>query len=343
MTTPSPPADPAGPATPSGSGEFGRIARFFKPLAAGFPGSLGLANDAAVFGVPEGWELVVTMDAMVAGIHFLPDDPPADIAAKLLRVNLSDLAAMAAEPLAYTLATALPKALGDDWLAAFTAGLAADQARYGIGLAGGDSVSTTGPITLSLTAFGLVPRGQALPRKAAHPDDCLFVTGTIGDAALGLAVALGTLAPADAQARAHLLSRLRRPEPRLGVGRGLRGLATACIDVSDGLVADLAHIAEETGCAALIRSAAVPLSDAARRAIADDPALLVTAVTGGDDYELLFTAPESVRPDLARLAADSGVPISEIGRLAPGAAGDVTVLDGAGCPLALDRRGWVHF
>lgn len=342
MATTSPPADPAG-AVPAGSGEFGRIARFFKPLAAGFAGSLGLANDAAVFGVPEGRELVVTMDAMVAGIHFLPDDPPADIAAKLLRVNLSDLAAMAAEPLAYTLATALPKSLGDDWLAAFTAGLAADQARFGIGLAGGDSVSTTGPITLSLTAFGLVPRGEALPRKAARADDCLFVTGTIGDAALGLAVALGTLEPESAESRAHLLERLRRPEPRLAVGRGLRGLATACIDVSDGLVADLAHIAEETGCAAVLESAAVPLSDAARRAIAADPALLVTVLTGGDDYELLFAAPESARPDLARLAAGTGVPITEIGRLAPGTAGDVTVLDAAGGPLALERRGWVHF
>lgn len=337
MTTKSLPAEPAA------SGEFGRIARYFKPLAAGFAGSLGLANDAAVFGVPQGWELVVTMDAMVAGIHFLADDPPADIAAKLLRVNLSDLAAMAAEPLAYTLATALPKALGDDWLAAFTAGLAADQARYGIGLAGGDSVSTTGPVTLSLTAFGLVPRGQALPRRAARTDDRLFVTGTIGDAALGLAVALGTLSPEDAESRAHLLERLRRPEPRLSIGRGLRGLASACIDVSDGLVADLAHIAEESGCAAVLESAAVPLSDAARRAIAGDPALLVTALTGGDDYELLFTAPESARPALARLAADTGVPITGIGRLTPGTAGEVTVLDAAGQPMALERRGWVHF
>lgn len=337
MTTKSPPAEPAA------SGEFGRIARYFKPLAAGFPGSLGLANDAAVFGVPEGWELVVTMDAMVAGIHFLPDDAPGDIAAKLLRVNLSDLAAMAAEPLAYTLATALPKDLDDGWLAAFTAGLADDQGRYGIGLAGGDSVSTTGPVTLSLTAFGLVPRGLALPRRAARTDERLFVTGTIGDAALGLAVALGTLTVDRAESRDHLLGRLRRPEPRLAVGRGLRGLATACIDVSDGLVADLAHIAEETGCAAVLQAPAVPLSDAARRATAGDPALLVTALTGGDDYELLFAAPESARPELARLAADTGVPIAEIGHLAPGAAGEVTVLDPAGRPMALERRGWVHF
>ncbi|WP_029011198.1 thiamine-phosphate kinase [Azospirillum halopraeferens] len=330
------------PASPPGSGEFGRIARYFKPLAAGFAGARGLADDAAVFAVPPGRELVVTMDAMVAGIHFLPDDPPADIAAKLLRVNLSDLAAMGAEPLAYTLAVSLPRDLPEAWLAAFAAALGEDQQRYGIALAGGDSVSTRGPVTLAVTAFGTVPAGQALPRATARRDP-LFVTGTIGDAALGLAVALGELEVADAGAQAHLLGRLRRPEPRLTVGRGLRGLAITAIDVSDGLVADLAHLAEESGCAAVLEAARVPLSVAARSVVGDDPALLVRALTGGDDYELLFTAPADRRADVAALAARTGVAIAEIGHLLDGPTGTVTVTDATGAPLDVPARGWVHF
>lgn len=332
---------PGEPGRASGSGEFDRIDRYFKPLAAAFPGALGLANDAAVFGVPEGMELVVTTDAMVAGVHFLPDDPPRDIAAKLLRVNLSDLAAMGAAPLAYTLVTALPAGLGEDWIAAFADGLAADQRRFRIGLAGGDSVSTSGPVTLSVTAFGLVPRGMALPRSGARPGDAVCVTGTIGDGALGLMVALGTLDLDDAAAR-HLLDRLRRPDPRLTVGAGLRGLARACIDVSDGLVADLAHLCVESGCAGVLEADRVPMSPAARSVIGQDAARLATALTGGDDYELLFTvAPESV-PTAVRLAADAGVPVAVIGRMTAGA-GTVTVLRADGSPLALERAGWRHF
>ncbi|WP_448189705.1 thiamine-phosphate kinase [Azospirillum sp. sgz301742] len=317
-------------------GEFGRIDRFFKPLAAGFAGARGLADDAAVFGVPDGREIVVTADAMVAGVHFLASDPPGDIAAKLLRVNLSDLAAMGAEPLAYTLVTALPRELGEDWLAAFTAGLAEDQRRFGIHLAGGDSVSTSGPITLSVTAFGLVPQGQALPRRSERIGDPVFVTGRIGDAALGLQVVLGKLAGPGME---PLVARLRRPDPRVTVGPRLRGLAVSCIDVSDGLVADLGHLVEESGCAAVLHAARVPVPAVA----GGDPALLALALTGGDDYELLFTAPEDARGELVALAAESGVAITEIGRTVAGPAGRVEVLDAQGEPLALPRRGWDHF
>ncbi|PWC33082.1 thiamine-phosphate kinase [Azospirillum sp. TSO35-2] len=328
-------------------GEFGRITRFFKPLAAGFAGARGLRDDAAVFGVPEGQELVVTTDAMVAGVHFLPDDAPGDIAAKLLRTNLSDLAAMGAAPLAYTLVTALPRGTGEAWLEAFAAGLGADQERFGIGLAGGDSVSTSGPITLSVTAFGLVPAGRALPRWGGRPGDRLFVTGTIGDAALGLQIAFGALDVPDEETRGHLLRRLRRPDPRTTVGPRLIGLASGALDVSDGLVADLGHLCEESGCAGLLRADVVPLSPAARGAIDGDPARLALALTGGDDYELLFSAPPAAREALARLAADSGVAITEIGELLPAGtdaeAGAVTVLDTAGAPMALPHRGWDHF
>ncbi len=324
-------------------GEFGRIDRYFKPLAAGFPGARGLADDAAVFGVPPDQELVVTTDAMVAGVHFFADDAPGDIAAKLLRTNLSDLAAMGAAPYAYTLVTALPRTVGEDWLAAFAAGLGDDQTRFGIGLAGGDSVSTSGPITLSVTAFGLVPKGRALPRWGGRPGDRVFVTGSIGDAALGLQVAFGKIAVADEAARGRLLARLRRPDPRTTVGPRLVGLATACLDVSDGLVADLGHLCEESGCAAVLDSAAVPLSDAARAVVGSDPARLALALTGGDDYELLFTARDEARPALSALAAATGVPITEVGRLEAGTAGDVRVVDPTGAPLTLPARGWQHF
>lgn len=347
-----PPAEPSGaePLSDGPLGEFERIRRFFKPLAAAFAGSLGLANDAAVFGVPDGMELVVTSDAMVAGIHFFADDDPEDVAAKLLRVNLSDLAAMGAAPLAYTLVTAFPAAVDDAWIARFSAGLAADQEHFGIGLAGGDSVRTSGPITLSVTAFGLVPKGQALPRSGARPGDTVFVTGTIGDAALGLQVALGTLGLADPADAIPLLARLRRPDPRTGVGIGLRGLAHACIDVSDGLVADLAHICRESACAAVLEADAVPFSGAARAAIGaaraaigGDAGLLETALTGGDDYELLFTAAPESRVTLDRLAAECGVPITAIGRMEMGPPGRVEVRRGDGSALALQRTGWRHF
>ncbi|CAO3420421.1 thiamine-phosphate kinase [Azospirillum argentinense] len=324
-------------------GEFGRIDRYFRPLASGFPGARGLADDAAVFGVPPDQELVVTTDAMVAGVHFFPDDAPGDIAAKLLRTNLSDLAAMGAAPYAYTLVTALPKTVGEDWLAGFAAGLGEDQARFGIALAGGDSVSTSGPITLSVTAFGLVPKGGAVPRWGGRPGDRVYVTGSIGDAALGLRIAYGTLEVANDSARAALLGRLRRPDPRTTLGPRLVGLATGCLDVSDGLVADLGHLCEESGCAAVLESGRVPLSNAARSVIGDDPVRFAMALTGGDDYELLFTAAEDAALALAALSAETGVPVTAIGHLLDGPAGEVTVTDARGRVLDLPTRGWDHF
>ena len=338
------PADP-------GSGEFGRIARYLAPLAAGCPGALDLKDDAALLRVPAGRELVVTTDAMVAGIHFLADDPPADIAAKLLRTNLSDLAAMGAEPFGYSLVLALPReqnGQGDeDWLAAFAEGLAADQSQYGIPLIGGDSVATRGPMTLAVSALGLVPAGEALTRRISGPAEAqaLFVTGSIGDAALGLKFVLGELDPAlvSEADRAALIARLRRPEPRLGVGAALRRLAAAALDVSDGLVADVGHLCEVSGCAAVIETARLPLSPPACALLERRPELLAAVLTGGDDYELAFAAPAARRAELAALAARLGVAITEIGRFEPGPAGRVAVRDAAGRPLALAAGGWNHF
>lgn len=325
------------------SGEFGRIDRYFKPLAAGFPGARGLADDAAVFSIPDGQELVVTTDAMVAGIHFLPDDPPDDIAAKLLRVNLSDLAAMGARPYAYTLMTSLPRSLGEDWLAAFAAGLAADGRDFAIALSGGDSVSTSGPITLCVTAFGLVQAGTALPRSGGRPGDDLYVTGTIGDAALGLGLVLGRFELADNAISSVLIGRLRRPDPRVSVGCQLGGLANACLDVSDGLIADLGHLAHESGCAAVIDAVRLPFSAAASVVIATSSQRFEEAITGGDDYELVFSAPAGAALQLSEIARQTGVAITRIGQLTAGQAGHVTLLDSVGAAMTLSRRGWDHF
>jgi thiamine-monophosphate kinase len=330
------------PASSAAVGEFGRIDRFFKPLAAGFPGARGLADDAAVFAVPAAHELVVTADAMVAGVHFLSDDPPGDIAHKLLAVNLSDLAAKGADPLAYSLALCLPRGTPDDWVAAFAAGLGEAQARFGIHLSGGDSVSTAGPAVLSVTAFGTVPAGGAPSRNAGSNEagaagSLICVTGTVGDGALGLACVLGKLDLSPGPARDYLIGRLRRPTPRLTEGRALRGLVSAMMDVSDGLLGDLAHMAQASGCAAVVEAARLPLSDAARAVLALHPERLSDVLTGGDDYELLA----AVRPD--RLAAvQAAAHVTVIGRLEVGSPGAVRAVDAAGREMAFDRLGWVH-
>lgn len=322
-----------------GLGEFGRIADILAPLATS-PGALGLGDDAALLAVPPGMQLVTTVDAMVEGVHFLPDDPPDLVARKLLRVNLSDLAAMAAEPDAYLLTLALPRRCDDAWVRHFAEGLAADQATFGIRLLGGDSVSTPGPITLTVTAFGLVAEGRALRRNGARPGDQVFVSGTIGDGALGLLAATGQLSELDPDHRAFLADRYRLPRPRSRLGPALAGLAHALMDVSDGLVADLGHIARQSGVAAVIEAVRVPLSEAAAAALAEAPDRMLSVLTGGDDYELLFTAPPEAAAALDRLGRDQGVPIAAIGRIEAGAG--VRVLDGAGGGIDIPRPGWSH-
>jgi thiamine-monophosphate kinase len=325
--------------TGQGLGEFGRIREFFAPLAA--PGGLGLKDDAALVDCAPGRQLVVTVDAIVEGVHYLPDDPPELVAQKLLRVNLSDLAAKGARPLYYLLVTALPARLGDDWVARFAAGLGEDQRRYRVALLGGDSVATPGPAALSLTAFGDIAQGAEIRRSGAEPGDRVWVSGTIGDAWLGLTVLRGGyagLAPAD---REFLAARFRLPEPRVALGPRLGGLAHAMCDVSDGLVADLGHICEASGVGATVALPAVPLSPAARRLAADDPALPLGCATGGDDYELLFAAPPAASDAITALAAELGLPLTAIGTIEAGAG--VRLVDGAGHEVAVASGGWAHF
>lgn len=311
--------------------EFALIARHFRPLAG--PGALGLGDDAALLAPPAGRELVLTVDAMVAGVHFLPDDPPDLVGRKLMRVNLSDLAAKGATPLGYLLTVSAPRGTPDAWFAGFAAGLAADQAKFGITLLGGDTTSTPGPVSLSLTAIGHVAPGQMIRRAGAAAGDEIWVTGTIGDGALGLAVAQGRLVDPSG----HLLDRYRLPRPRLGLG--LAGIASAGMDVSDGLVQDLGHLCRAAGLGAEIEATLVPLSAAARMA---GPDWLSTCLTGGDDYELLVAVPPARGVALQQAAQAAGMPVTRIGRFHAGAS-HVMVRGPTGEEIRLNRPGWSHF
>lgn len=298
-------------------GEFGRIRRYFAPLAAEYPGALNLTDDAALIDLPAGERLVVTTDAMIAGVHFIGDEPADSLGRKALRVNLSDLAAMGATPVAYSLALVLPRSVEDEWVAGFAAGLAADQREFSIALSGGDSVATPGPITVSITAFGRVGRDY-LSRSGAQAGDNVYVSGTIGDAALGLDLLQGRLSLPDAEA-ASLIDRYRLPQPRLGLGRALVGVASGALDVSDGLLADLSHLAEESGLAARVEAAHVPLSAGGRAAMALNPASTRSRVlSGGDDYELLFTASPTNHYKVMEIASAQGVGVTLIGKMTEG-------------------------
>lgn len=325
------------------SGEFERIAKFFKPLALE-PFALGLTDDAAFVAPPPGMELVVTTDTLVAGVHFFADDPPGDIARKTLRVNLSDLAAKGATPFLYTLVLALPDAVDNAWIAAFSQALGQDQRAYAIGLIGGDMSSTPGPLSVTIGAFGLVPAGAMLKRGGARAGDTLFVTGRIGDAALGLLVAKGEVKTSPKEA-AFLLDRYRNPQPRTVTGPKLRGLATAALDVSDGLLADAGHMARASRVDLVIESAKLPLSAAARALLESDFRLFDRLVTGGDDYEILFTASASAADAFGALARETGVAITAIGDVRPAEGeGVVTLLDSFGRPVELaGEGGWRHW
>lgn len=321
--------------------EFALIAELFAPLSASYPGALGLTDDAALMDVPPGRQLVLTMDSMVAGVHFFADDPPDLIARKLIRVNLSDLSAKGAQPFAIMLSAAFPHATQADWLRRFAHGLAEDCRAFTVALIGGDTVSTPGPLTLTLTAFGHVGPGQALLRSGAVAGDQIWLSGTLGDAALGLIARQGGLPYLSMPHRDHLIARYLLPEPRVTIGPGLIGVAHAGMDVSDGLIQDVGHMARQSGLAAEIRVDLLPLSAPARAALAADNSRLATILGGGDDYELLFTAPPSQADVVHRLAARAGIALTVIGGM--GAGLGVRVVDRDGNAVAVAHEGWRHF
>ncbi len=315
-------------------GEFELIARYFAPLARAFKGAGGLKSDNAFLSADKRHDLVVKTDTIVAGVHFLEGEKPGLIAARALRVCLSDLAAGGATPFVYQLSLSLSRDWNERWIAGFARGLAADQRRYGIVLCGGDTTATPGPTTITITAIGKVAHGKGMDRGGARAGDELWVSGTIGDAALGLLAAQGRLK------RAILEKRYRLPLPRTPLGPRLVGIARATADVSDGLLADAGHIASASRLEVQIERDRVPLSMAARRSVASDPALWANVLGGGDDYELLIAIPKRKRPALLAVARTCGVKVTHIGGFRRGAGVHLTV---AGSAATSPRRGYVHF
>ncbi len=325
-------------------GEIALIADYLAPLAA-HPGAFGLKDDAALLtGLPKDG-LVVTADGLVAGVHFFEDDDPASVAYKALAVNISDLAAKAARPLAYTMTLALTGAPTPEWARRFTAGLAQAQKRFGIALIGGDTVTARGAWWVSITAFGEASARGLVPRGGAKSGDALYVSGTLGDAALGLQLrrnkaAFGTqLPPAH---REFLLERYLRPEPRLALAPALAAGASAAMDISDGLALDLSRMCQASQVSAGVWTTAIPLSEAARDIVANDTSAMKMILTGGDDYEILAAIPPERADAFEAASLAGGVPVARIG----------TVIAGAGAPrfkaadgseIELPAKGFEHF
>jgi thiamine-monophosphate kinase len=321
-------------------GEFELIERYFKPLASE-PGAFNLTDDVALIQPRPGEELVLTVDTLAEGIHVFPDDPAEGIAAKALRINLSDLAAKGAEPRGYLLALSLRSDWTEEWVAAFVRGLASDQKTYGLSLLGGDTTRAAGGTTVSITAIGAVPQGKLVRRAGARAGDAVFVSGTIGDAALGLRVRRMEFDQRVPGAE-HLVRRYVLPEPRVALAPVLRRHATAALDVSDGLIGDFAHICRASGVTGTIEVALVPLSPPAQRLVESQPDALRSVLTGGDDYEILATVPENLADAFARDASEAGVTVTRIGRVAAGG-GPPRAVDSSGNSLSFPWLSFDHF
>jgi thiamine-monophosphate kinase len=325
------------------SAEDALIARYFKPLATD-PGALDLDDDAAVLAANAD-DIVVTTDAIVEGVHYFPEDPPETIARKALRVNLSDLAAKGATPAGFVLTLAL-RAPDEAWLAAFSRGLGEDAVGFGCPLLGGDTVSTPGPQMISITAFGRLPTGTMIHRSGAKPGDRVVVTGTIGDATLGLDILRGGAALAGlgdfTAAKDMLVARYRVPQPRNLLAPAVRNYASAAMDVSDGLAGDLAKLCAASGVSAVIDAPSVPLSAPAAALLARGSIGLGMLVSGGDDYEILCAIPEDRFEAFATAAALAGVPVTTIGIFIADTS-DPRFLDAQGKEIPLTRRSYSHF
>ncbi|KLK94856.1 thiamine-monophosphate kinase [Microvirga vignae] len=321
--------------------EDGLIARFFAPLAG--EGAFGLKDDVACVSPKPGHDLLLTTDALVETVHFLPEDLPASIARKALGVNVSDLAAKGADPAGFLLSLALPETWTEEWLAAFAAGLGEAARDFACPLLGGDTVKARGALTLCVTAIGEVPTGRMVRRTTAQVGDVICVTGTIGDAALGLKL---RKAPAWAESlspgeRAHLADRYLHPQPRHHLARALRTHAHAAMDVSDGLAGDLAKMVRVNGVSAVVEADTVPLSPGVQKAIKVDPGLYDLAVTGGDDYEILCTVPEKKLDSFMKEADSVGVMLSAIGRIVQGH--EIPVFRMRGSERRYDAGSFSHF
>lgn len=316
--------------------EFDLIAKYFAPLAGA--GGLGLLDDAAIITPAMGKDLVISKDMLVAGVHFFEDDDPAQIASKALGVNLSDLAGKGASPIGYFLGLALNQNISDSWLERFSSGLKAAQTKHDFCLLGGDTVKTPGPLTISITIFGDVAGGQVIKRSGAKPGDIVYVTGTIGDAALGL---IERRKDDNDPRNAYLLNRYLEPEPRVALGRAMVGIVGGGMDVSDGLLADAGHMVKASHCSIQIDRHCIPLSSAAKERLAGDSNLWQTILAGGDDYELLVTCRPDRQQALMSVAAQSNTALTAIGVVIEGESLDVR--DQNGVLLDYDKIGFRHF
>ncbi|HEV2560700.1 MAG TPA: thiamine-phosphate kinase [Rhizomicrobium sp.] len=321
-------------------GEFELIAQLFAPLATA-AGAFGLTDDVALIAPPPGKELVLKTDAIVEGVHFHASDPAESVAKKALRVNLSDLAAKGAEPAGYLLTLNLPKSASMEWLEGFARGLAADQKEFGILLFGGDTTATPGPLSISVSMFGWIAAGAMTKRAGAKPGDLVFVSGSIGDAGGGLAVLRGEGHALSAATRETLIERYRIPQPRLALGQALRGIASASLDVSDGLLADLGHISDVSKVRIVVEAARVPLSKALQALWGHSNEAIARAASAGDDYEIAFTAPLEKREAVLAAARASGTSVTEIGRVEAGEG--IVLLDSGGGHIPVARPGFTHF
>jgi len=316
------------------SREFDLIGRCFAPLAG--PEGLGLLDDAALYRPLPGRDLIITKDVLTEGIHFFPDVDPEALGWKALMVNLSDLAAKGARPQIYFVGLSTPKDTPNSWFERFTEGLKAAQIASGIRLAGGDSTGSTGPKTISITAFGDCHTDAMIRRDGAMVGDDIWVSGCLGDAALAVHDMAAGRAPAASQRQ-----RLERPQARLALGQALIGLASAAADVSDGLVADLGHIAKASSVTGLLERALLPVSTKTAARLQAEPSLDPLVWSGGDDYEIAFTAPAGKREQIAAASRQSGVPVTRIGRIEKGMG--IQMVDPDGALMQTGAGGYSHF
>lgn len=321
------------------------IGTYLAPLARGHAGALGLADDCAVLTPRPGTDLVLTTDAIAAGVHFMPDDRPEDIGWKALAVNVSDLAAKGAVPRVYQMALSFPEAPTGDVMAGLAAGLSEAQDAFGIVLSGGDTDRRPGPMTVTIIAIGEVPSGRMVLRSGARPGDRIFVSGTLGEAAFGLKLrrddADAARWPLIDTERQGLIARYLRPRPRLDLRHPLMTWATAAMDLSDGLAKDLGRMAALCGVGADVEIARLPLSPAARKITTADPLAIEGVLAGGDDYEILFTVTPADVAEVEAWSAKTGIALTEIGEMT--SENTVTLRDAAGKRFPLLMTGWDHF
>jgi len=317
--------------------EFNLIKKYFSPLSSGVSGAFGLTDDASVLCPTAGKEIIITKDAITESVHFMPDANASEIAWKLLRVNLSDIAAMGGEAKYYLIAAMLPKSIKERWIREFATTLRKEQDLFGVSLIGGDTVVHNGPISLSLTMIGEVKKGKAVRRTMAKAGDLVFVSGTIGDAALGLAALKGKLEFLSKKDRNSLINRYKKPEPRMDLGRKLPFLASAAIDISDGLLADAGHMSVGM----VLEQNKIPLSPAAAKAVSVDKNLFNTICSGGDDYEILFTVSPEKEKEVNMLSIGLPLRLTKIGVV--NNPSKIRIIDEKGKEIKFSKTGYQHF